>query len=207
MKKFLAPILIGSLLSSSVCTHAYDIATLSTYPEAAANHLFSTDGVKDIAAAYGVMMLVTLIHELGHATVAKLFCGAPFFDVVIGGERRQDSRLKVAGIEFAGFNPLQSSARWEEHYERDKSIYNPTLGQDTAMLLAGPLAQATTGYCLYQYLPNNFPIAKITAIGGIIDTIIGINGIHGAINVPWSDAAKIMANIRQYLNQGRALPS
>lgn len=201
MNKFLAPILMASLLTSTSGLQAYDTSTLASYPKAAAAYLFSTNGVKDLAAAYGVMMLVTLIHELGHAAVAKLTCGAPV-DIVIGGKRTGKDSLfkKYTGIELAGFNPLESSARWEEHYKEDKKIYNPTLGQDTAMLLAGPLAQAITGYCLYQWLKtkDNFYLAKAAAIGGIVDTVVGINGLYGAGYVPWSDASKIAGNIKKY---------
>ena len=201
MKKFLLPILIASLLSSTICVHAYDCTTLSTYPKAGARYLLSTDGIKDIAAAYGAMMVITLIHELGHAVTAKLLCGAPV-DIVIGGPRSgKDSLLKkYLGIEFAGFNHLKSDARWEEHHKEDGEIYHPTLGQDTAVLLAGPIAQAITGYCLYRCLKNTdkFYITKAAAIGGIVDTIIGINGIYGARYVSWSDASKIVENIKKY---------
>lgn len=203
MHKALLPILIGSIFCSNVYVHAAeDFTALSAYPKAAAEHLFSVDGVKDVAATYTIMMLITLIHEMGHAAAAKLLCGAPV-DIVIGGQRRKDSCLKFAGIEFAGFNPLESDARWEERHEADGAIYKPSLGQDTAVLLSGPLAQAITGCCLYAWLKNTdkFYIAKAAAIGGLIDTIVGINGIYGAKYLPWTDSAKLMKNIKQYFQQ------
>lgn len=196
MNKYLVSIFMASILSSNICLPAQNF---TAYPKAAASHIFSTNGVKDITAAYGAMMLITLIHELGHSAVAKLFCGVPV-DIVIGGKRREGSRLKFAGIEFAGFNPLESDGRWEEHHKEDEEIYRPTLGQDTTMLLAGPIAQAITGYCIYRCLKNtdNFYITKAAGIGGIVDTIIGVNGIYGARQLKWADSYKIMENIKKY---------
>lgn len=198
MNKSVIALFLGSMLSIG-STQAFDAKPLSSYPKAAAQHIFSADGVKDIAAAYIINVLITLIHEMGHAAVAKLTCGAPV-DVVIGGARKKEPWLKCCGIEFAGFNVLESDARWEERRAGDDQIYSPTIAQDTAMLLAGPLAQALTGYCLYKCLQNQdkFYIAKATAIGGIVDTVVGINGIYGALRVPWSDASKIVNNIKKY---------
>jgi len=199
MNKSLVPFLLVSILASTTCVPAQDSASLATYPKAAAQYLCSSDGVKDVAAAYSVMMLITLIHELGHAAVAKLLCGVPV-DVVIGGPRSENPRLKCAGVEFAGFNPFESNSRWEERYETDAELYHASLEQDTAMLVAGPVAQAITGCCLYAWLrsKDKFYLTKATALGGLIDTLIGINGIYGALYVPWSDAAKIALNIKRY---------
>lgn len=204
MNKALLFILISSIASSGANIHAQDSATLSAYPKAAAQYLLSSDGVKDIVAAYGVAMLVTVIHELGHAAVAKLLCGAPV-DIAIGGPRTEDSCLKIGGIEFAGFNPLESDARWEEYRKEDEQIYRPTPGQEIAVLLAGPAAQAATGFCLYALLANidKFYIAKAAAIGAILDTVIGINGIYGAWSLPWTDAAKIVKSIKQYFQPAK----
>ena len=207
MNKFLIRLLMASMLSNTLCVQAETIRPpLSYYPKAAAAHLFSSDGVKDAVAAYGVMMLVTLIHELGHSIAAKSLCGVPV-DITIGGKRRPGSCLKFAGVEFAGFNPLESDSRWEEHHKEDGEIYRPTLGQDTTVLLAGPIAQALTGYCLYNCLKNtnNFYITKAAALGAIADTIIGINGLYGARYVPWSDASKIAENVKKYFRGNKVL--
>lgn len=194
--------LIGLVFCTNTPAKTQDFSTLSMYPKAAAQYLLSTDGIKDVAAAYTISMLITLIHEMGHAAVAKLLCGAPV-DIVIGGKRRKNPFLKVAGIEFAGFNPFESDARWEEHHKTDEELYNASLEQDTAMLVAGPVAQAITGIVLYACLKDTdkFYIAKATAIGGLFDTIVGINGIYGAKYVPWADSAKIVKNIKQYFQR------
>lgn len=175
------------------------ISNLPGYGRDGAGYLFSTDCIKDIIAAYGVCMAVTLIHELGHGAAAKMICGAPV-DIVIGGARSKDSRFKIGGVEFAGFNPLESDARWEEYHKEDASIYHPTLAQDTAVLAVGPLMQAVAGYCIYKCLHNKdkFYIAKAAALGAIADTIVGINGIYGAKYLPWTDSAKLVKNIKQY---------
>lgn len=176
-------------------------SAFASYIKKSGKHLFSTDGAKDLAAAYGVAMAVTIIHELGHAAMAKFLCGAPV-DVVIGGPRSKDSRLKIGGLQFAGFNPLESDARWEEYHKEDGLLYRPTLKQDTAVLFAGPIMQAVAGFCIYTALKNKnkFYIAKAAALGAIADTIIGINGLYGARYVPWSDASKIVKNIKNYFS-------
>lgn len=196
MRKVLLSIFMTAILACSVDVQAQDFAA---YPKAAAHHLFSADGIADIVAAYGVAMLVTIVHEMGHAAVAKLLCDAPV-DIAIGGPRREDSCLKVGGIEFAGFNPLESDARWEEYRKGDDQIYRPTPSQEIAVLIAGPAAQAATGFCLYALLANvdKFYIAKAAAIGAIIDTVIGMNGIYGARYLEWTDAAKIVKSIKQF---------
>lgn len=206
MNKSLLSIFIGSILFSSINVQAYDFATLSklsTVTKAGARYLFSTNGIKDIAATYSVIMLITLIHEVGHAVVAKLLCGTPV-DVVIGGPRKKDPYLKIAGVEFAGFNPLESDTRWDEHMNQP-----PSPEQETAVSLAGPLAQAITGFCMYKCLQNkdNFHIAKAAAIGGLIDTIVGINGIYGAWYLPWTDSARALKNIKKMFGYSSKEPS
>lgn len=202
MNKPLLALLMGSMLFSTTCIHTQ--GTLSSYPRAAARHIFSTHGIADVTAAYGLVMFMTLIHELGHAAVAKLVCGAPV-DIVIGGKRRPGSRLKCAGVEFAGFNPLESDSRWEEHHKADLEIYHPSLAQDTAVLLAGPVAQAITCCCMFAWLKNkdNFHITKLTALGGVADTILGINGMYGARYLEWTDSAKIVKNIKQLFSTSK----
>lgn len=215
MKKLLKLLLSGSLLIANLSLHARTTgvsriiknskrlaANLPEHGKNAAHHLFSSDGAKDLIAAYGVAMAVTLIHELGHAAVAKLLCGAPV-DIVIGGPRSKDARLKIGGVQFAGFNPLESNSRWEEHYKEDGSIYHPTLAQDTAVLVVGPLMQAVAGYCIYKCLQtkDKFYIAKAAALGAIADTIIGINGMYGARYIPWSDSSKLVENIKKYFKK------
>lgn len=208
MKKSLLSLLMGLIFCSTTPVNAQDFETLSTYPKAVTQYLLSTDGIKDVAAAYSISMLITLIHEMGHAAVAKLVCGAPV-DIVIGGKRRKNPYFKCAGIEFAGFNPFESDARWEEHHKTDEKIYHASLEQDTAMLVAGPLAQAITGIVLYACLKDTdkFYIAKATAIGGLFDTIVGINGIYGAKYVPWADSAKIVNNIKKYFQRNSVCQS
>lgn len=200
MNNYVWCIIFSSILSCNNVMHPQARATVSAYSKAAAHHFASTDGIKDLAAAYSVAMFMTLLHEMGHAAVAKLTCGVPV-DIVIGGARRKDSRLTCAGIEFAGFNPLESNSRWEERYKGDELLYRPSLRQDTAMLVAGPLVQALTCCCLCALLKNKnkFYLTKAAAVGGLVDTLIGANGLYGALFLPWSDAAKIVKNIKQHV--------
>ncbi|MFI5333187.1 MAG: hypothetical protein ACHQVS_03730 [Candidatus Babeliales bacterium] len=191
---FLLTIPASPVLYGQQATH------YGAYAKAGARHLFSTDGIKDIAAVYGIVVGMTLIHELGHAVVAKLKCGAPI-DIVIGGERSgKDSLLrKYTGIEVAGFNPLKVGTDWEKYKSKDAK---KAAEQEIIVGIAGPLAQAMTCYCIYRWLQNKdkFYLAKTTAIGGIGDTILGVNGILGALFLPWTDSARIVQNIKQYFS-------
>ena len=153
----------------------------------AAKHLLSWDGVKDISTAYLLGMILTAMHELGHAMASKLLYGTPL-NVVIGASSRSGHRIpffSVGGIAVAGFNPATGYAKTYDHGA------HPFYG--IAILLAGPISGALASAAAYVMLKKyvkKFYMTKFVSLYGLFNHIIGRAGLAG-LWIPRSDLARV----------------
>jgi hypothetical protein len=165
-----------------------EINNLPSYSKNAMKHIFSVNGVKDIAAAYFVGMGLTAIHELGHAITAKLFYGSPI-NVTIGGRKNY---LDLGPIKLGGFNPATGVTR----YLSEK--YSPL--NEAIIASAGPVCGGIASYFAYRELKKkkNYPISKLASVYGIFNHTFGIAGLAGILLAPHSDGAQVVFHLKNY---------
>jgi len=168
-------------------------AGLSAYGNRGLGHI-----AQDIGMAYALGMGITVLHELGHALVAKLFYGSPV-KISIGASPESKSKpmLQGGGFKLRGFYPLTAYA----------SVKAPMSGaplKRAAIFLAGPMIGSLTSLVTYKLLSQYAPLFYLTrslALFGLYIQTLGINGITG-LNVAGTDAHGIKEALKEYSLQG-----
>ncbi len=158
-------------------------------------YIFSRPGVKDLAAAYCVLMGSTLTHELGHALIGRAVYGVPV-KVRFGAPSWQQRKpfAEVAGVGLVGLDPLEA-------YSPPRYVSLPSWHplKTVAMRMAGPIVGSLSSFYAYYLLKKNtnLPIAKLTAFGCGLSNIIGPKGLSG-IRKPDANLFVVVNILRDY---------
>lgn len=172
------------------------ISQTPSYIKQAGHYLLSIKGAQDLVLAYLLGMSLTAIHELGHAIIAKILCGAPIQLTLGASPRSNQSYVQMGGITLGGFNPTTGYA----------SIgYNPSAGsplKEAAIYAAGPVFGALSSLGAYLLLRNydELYIAKAAALFGLFNHTLGIAGIGGTW-IPGTDAYRLLDSLKRYRDE------
>jgi regulator of sigma E protease len=134
----------------------------------------------------GVVLVITLVHELGHFIVAR-WCGVRveafsvgFGRELIGFTDRRGTRFKLSLLPLGGYVKMfgeqgfmrdaSGRIRLLERHERERSFFHKSIGQRAAIVFAGPLVNVVFGgavlalVLLFAGLPVPAPtIGKVLA--------------------------------------------
>jgi regulator of sigma E protease len=109
----------------------------------------------------GVVLVITLVHELGHFLVAR-WCGVRvqafsvgFGRELIGFTDRHGTRFKLSLLPLGGYVKMfgeqgfmrdaNGRIRLLERHERERSFFHKSIGQRAAIVFAGPLVNIVFG--------------------------------------------------------------
>jgi regulator of sigma E protease len=109
----------------------------------------------------GVVLVITLVHELGHFIVAR-WCGVRveafavgFGRELIGFTDRRGTRFKLCLLPLGGYVKMfgeqgfmrdaNGRIRLLERHERERSFFHKSIGQRAAIVFAGPLVNVVFG--------------------------------------------------------------
>lgn len=179
MKKTLA-ILLVALIGTQSITQATITETLNSYGKKAATK--TAQIAIDVAAAYCLCMGITLMHELGHAVVAKIAYGSPI-DITLGTTEATNDKIfaQICGIKIKGFNPLGGISLFPKDLTPAYKMQHPL--KEATMTVAGPLSGAISSYTalklIQKYCPN-FIFSKAAAYMGLFnDTLFQLLFLDG----------------------------
>jgi regulator of sigma E protease len=134
----------------------------------------------------GLVLVITLVHELGHFIVAR-WCGVRveafsvgFGRELIGFTDRHGTRFKLSLLPLGGYVKMfgeqgfmrdaNGRIRLLERHERERSFFHKSIGQRAAIVFAGPLVNVVFGgvvlalVLLFAGLPVPSPtIGKVLA--------------------------------------------
>lgn len=156
------------------------------------------DNVLAILLFVGVLMVLVLVHELGHLIVAKR-CGmhAPRFSIFFGkpiwSVTRGETEYAVGWIPLGGYVKITGMTREEEIPPEllPRAYYNKSTSRKVATILAGPLVNIVLAFVLFCTvfwigIPTAQVVNRIGAVTadspaasiglGAGDTIVAVEG-------------------------------